>query len=666
MRSDAIGLFWQDLPRAKGDRMARVMPPIPETGWLPPTYFPNLTGARALSIDVETYDPEIKKNGPGWARGKGEIVGLAVGTDDGIRLYYPMRHRVQGEHNLDPGKVLLWAKDNLTNPRQPKIGANIIYDVGWLQQEGVHVQGQLYDVQYAEALLREQATVNLDDLGTRYLGLGKTTNLLYEWCAAYYGGPETQVQRANIYRAPPTLVGPYAEGDVDLPFRVMEKQWPLLANEGLLELFHLECDLIPLLVAMRFAGVRIDLDMAEQLRDRMIVELRKIDDQLRHLVGFEVNTNSNESLARAFDTIGIPYHYTKPSKNHPHGQPSFTKSFLKKVDHDLAKLILKKRAREKLKGTFIESYLLNSHINGKVYGQFHQLRGDGGGARSGRFSSSTPNLQNIPIRSELGKLIRKAFVPDEGHARWIKADYSQIEYRGLAHYAVGTGSQEVRARYQNDPTTDFHVAVQDLIREIVGLEIERSRVKNVNFGATYGMGERKLAQQLGLNPKQAKELFKAIHTAAPFLRDTMDATMQEADRLGYITTILGRRSRFDMWVPKNYDEDAIPLPWDQAVVRYSNPQRAYLHKALNRRLQGSAADLIKKAMLDCWKGGLFAETGVPRLTVHDELDFSDPGGKDHVFQEIFRVMETAIQFRVPVQVGVEVGPSWGEVEELVA
>jgi DNA polymerase I-like protein with 3'-5' exonuclease and polymerase domains len=655
MRDDSVGLFWQDLPRAKGAKLARVMPPIPETGWEVSTEFPNLSAAKALSVDVETYDPDLLTKGPGWARGVGHIVGIAVGTQDGYRRYFPMRHTIDKHHNLDPDHVLLWAKDTLEDNRA-KVGANLTYDVGWLREEGIYVRGPLYDVEFAEALLSEAATVNLDDLGERYLSEGKQSNTLYEWCAAYYGGKENGTQRKNIYRAPPTLVGPYAEGDVDLPFRILDLQWPELARQGLLDLFSMENRLIPLMIEMRFAGVRIDIEQAEKLRDKLLIDLKEIDEDLYQMVGFEVNTNAGASMARVFEHLGLPITRTKK------GAPSFTKGILDTVDHPVAELIRKKKAREKLIGTFIEGYLLESHINNRVYGSFNQLRGDESGARSGRFSSSNPNLQNIPFRSKIGKLIRNCFIPDEGHEQWIKADYGQIEYRGLAHYAVGPGADEVRRRYREDPKTDFHVAVQELVRDITGQFHERPLIKNINFGATYGMGIEALSGYLKLPIKQAKELYEAIHKGAPFLRSTMDATMKEASDLGYITTILGRRSRFDQWVPGSWNDKAKPLPYEKAVLYYVNPKRAYLHKALNRRLQGSAADLIKMAMLMCWEGGLFAETGVPRLQVHDELDFSDPGGKEEVFKQVYYIMETAIPFNVPIQVGQEVGPSWGEVE----
>lgn len=657
MRSDSIGLFWQDLPRKKGDRIARVMPPIPDTGWVAPNEFPDLRSEPALCIDVETYDPELLDHGPGWARGSGHIVGLAVGTPQGKRYYFPIRHEIEKDQNLDAERVLAWAREMFCDPTQPKIGANITYDVGWLREEGVHVRGKLYDVQFAEALLRETATVSLDDLGERYLGIGKTSNELYEWCDAFYGGGTTD-QRKNIYRAPPRLVGPYAEGDVDLPFLVMAQQWGPLNDQGLMDLFRMECDLIYLVIEMRFAGVSVDLEHVEGMQSELVKEIEEFSKQIKQQVGFDVNIGSGQQMAEAFDLLGLPYSRTAK------GNPSFTKPFLKSLKHPFPKLVLKKRTREKLLGTFVESYVLNSHIEGKVYGQFHQLRKDDGGARSGRFSSSTPNLQNIPSRSKIGNVIRKGFIPDPGHVYWRKYDYSQIEYRALTHYAVGEGADDVRQRYRKEPKTDFHTMVKNIIYEVVGQNLERPLVKNINFGTVYGMGIVTLAEYLNLSMAEAKRLLEAIHQAAPFLRQTMDATMEEAATFGYITTILGRRSRFNLWVPDRYHEEAVPLPYEQALLSYRNPKRAYLHKALNRRLQGSAADLIKKAMLQAWNDGIFDYIGVPRLTVHDELDFSDPGGVEDGFEALVDVMETAIPFNVPIKVELEIGPSWGEVEKV--
>ena len=660
MRVDSVGMFWEDVPSGgRGSKVVRVMPPIPDTGWLPPTYLPDLSRARVISIDCETYDPELLDHGPGWARGKGHIVGVSVGADGGGRWYFPIRHEVEPEHNWPPETVLAWLRDTLANPAQPKVGANLMYDVGWLRHEGVTVAGELVDVQYAEALLDERAEVALETLAQKYLGEGKESSLLYRWCADFYGGKPNGAQRANIYRSPPRLVGPYAESDADLPLRVAVAMYPHLVREGMVDLFRMECDLIPMLIDMRFAGVTVNIPRAEELRDTLAEREKLEAAKLRNLVGFDVDINSAETLARAFDKVGLGYNKTAK------GKPSFTKDFLKAVQHPVADHIREIRKLAKLRGTFVESYILNSHVNGRVFGQFHPLRGDEGGTRSGRFSSSTPNLQNLPSRDdELAPLVRGLFIPDPGHQQWRKYDYSQIEYRFLAHFAVGPMSDEIRAIFNADPDTDYHVMTQELVHRQTGQLLDRKPIKNINFGLIYGMGVDKLAGGLGLSVKAGKELFAAYHRGAPFAKATMEACSEEARDTGIITTILGRKSRFDLWEPQGWGSEGMALPYEQAILKYGQIRRAYTHKALNRRLQGSAADMMKMAMWRCYKDGVFAETGIPRLTVHDELDFSDPGGKDAAFREMKHILETAMPLRIPIKADCDVGPDWGHVEEL--
>lgn len=668
MRNDDVGMFWEDVKQdtARG-QIIRPMPPIPDTGWVAPKEFPRLDAASALSIDTETYDPELLERGPGWARGKGHIVGVSIAVPEGQSWYFPVRHTIQPETNLPPEGVFSWLRDTLGNAKQPKVGANLIYDIGWLSEEGVSVVGNLWDVQSAEALLDERSQVALENLGEKYLGEGKVTEDVYQWCSDFYGG-STKDPRKNLWRAPPCLVGPYAQGDAELPFRVLQKQWPLLEAEGLLELFRMECGIIPLLVAMRRAGVSVDIPRAEQTSNALSLRAEIASKKLENLVGFEVNTNAAESIARAFDHLGVAYGKTVT------GKPSFTKDFLESVEHPVAETIVEIRKLEKLRGTFIESYILNSHVNGKVYGQFHALRGDSGGTRSGRLSSSTPNLQNLPSRDEeLAPLVRGVFIPDEGHQAFRRYDYSQIEYRFLIHYAIGPGAEEARALFNNRPDTDYHEMALDLVAPAAGWDIstketrakKRKPVKTINFGLIYGMGVPTLSRRLGLSTRDGKELFAAYHRGVPFASPTMDAAALEASTTGTVTTILGRKSRFDLWEPLNWGEDTLALPYDKAILKYGSIRRAYTHKALNRRLQGSAADLMKMAMWKCWEGGVFDRTGVPRLTVHDELDFSDPGGLDDAFLEMQHILETAIPLKIPVKADSEIGPDWGHTKNIL-
>lgn len=665
MRDDAIGMFWQDIPHAgKAERRARVMPPIPETGWRPPGSYPNLSCARVLSVDVETYDPELEEHGPGWARGKGHIAGFSVGADNDGRWYFPIRHTVEPEMNMDSVHTLAWLRDAMSNPNQPKVGANLLYDFGWLAHEGVDLKGELVDVQFAEALLDERAKVALEILSQKYLGEGKTAEVLQTWILDYYGGSKDK-WRANIYRSPPRLAGPYGEGDADLPLRLAVKMYPLLERENLLDVFRMECGLIPLLVKMRMAGVSVDLAKAEMVSDDLKRRAKEEHAKLDHLAKMKVEINAADSVAKAFDKFGLKYGRTAPTKAKPKGSPSFTKAFLATVEHPLVDHILEIRRLEKLRGTFIKGYILEGHVDGKLYCSFHPLRSDQGGARSGRFSSSDPNLQNIPIRDpELGTLIRSMFIPDAGHRGWLKYDYSQIEFRFLVHYAVGPGSDEARQRYIAEPSTDYHNMVQIMVQDLTKRAWDRRPIKNLNFGKVYGMGDAKAAASTGLKGKALEEFLKAYDAGIPFAKKTMQWAMDHAAQTGTITTILGRKSRFDLWEPAEWGTEEPALPLDLAIRAYGRIRRAYLHKALNRLLQGSAADMMKMAMYRCWKDGVFDRIGVPRLTVHDELDFSDPGGVDDGFVEMRRILENAIKLRIPVIADVESGPDWGNVTEI--
>lgn len=665
MRADSIGLFWEDVPtNIRGAAVIRPQPPIPDTGWRPPAEFPDLSRAACLSVDCETFDPELLDKGPGWARGKGHLVGVSIGAPNAGRWYFPLRHEVEPHDNLDIDTTMRWLRETLGNPKQPKVGANLMYDLGWLEYSGVPVKGELVDVQYAEALLDERAKVGLDVLSIKYLGEGKQSTLMYQWCADFYGGNPTSDQRKNIYRTPPRLAGPYAESDADLPLRLAPILYKLMLKEGLIDVFRMECGLIRLMVKMRMAGVSIDLPKAEETSIILLKREEEANARLSHLGGVKLDAGSTgATLAKAFDRLGLAY--PKTAK----GAPSFTKQFLESVDNPIAAGIRECRRLNKLRGTFIQSYILDSHVNGKVYGQFHLLRGDEGGTRSGRMSSSTPNLQNIPSRDkELAAIIRGMFIPDVGHPYWRKYDYSQIEYRFLIHYAIGPGADEVRRLFNQNPDTDYHEMTLDMVAPEAGWDIStpelrkeaRRPIKNINFGLIYGMGVDKLSRDLGLSKQQGKKLFANYHKAVPFAKATSDAATAEALSTGFITTILGRKSRFDLWEPEGWgNSDGGALPLEQALYKWGNIRRAYGHKAMNRRLQGSAADLMKKAMWDCEQAGVFDDIGVPRLTVHDELDFSDPGGKDEGFREMNRIMEQCLPLRIPVKAELDIGTNWG-------
>lgn len=655
-----------DLGGKRKKAVLRALPPIPATGWRAPSHLPDLRDAALMAFDVETFEPDFD-HGPGWSRGCGHIVGVSIGalSRRGERWagYLPLRHTIEPETNVPTGEVLAWVRAMLETPHIPKTGANLIYDVGWLREESINVQGKLYDVQFAEVLIHEQNKVALETLAQKYCGQGKESSALYQWCAQAYGGAANSAQRANIYRAPPRLVGAYAESDANLPIDILQRQWPTLEQTAVLDVFELECSLIPCLVEMRRAGITVDIDQAAELSRTYLLEINILYAQLRNEYSFVGSVNSGKDLVKLFDNIQIPYKKTAD------GNPSFTKDFMKAINHPAIRLVQDIREREKIRTTFIEGYILGCNTNGKIHCSFHPLRNDGNGAITGRMSSSQPNMQNLPARSTEGKRMRKLFIKDVNHAKLLKFDYSQIEYRMLAHFAVGEGSDALRDNYNSSTDPDYHDIVQNNILSLTGIEIERKPIKTINFGLLYGSGEAKLAAVAGFTREQTKTVFEAYHKGAPYVKPTMEAIAEEVQRNGYITTILGRRTHFDLFEPKGYGHTGVPLPYHQAVGQYGyDLKRAGAYKGVNYKLQGSATgDLIKVAMSKLWASGVYTVTGVPRLTVHDELLWSLPtGGKQTIeaIKFVQHTMQTAIPLRVPVKSEPEIGDNWGEVIEL--
>lgn len=584
-----------------------------------PTSFPRLEKASVIAIDTETFDPELDASGPGWARGRGHMVGLAVAVQDGPSWYFPTRHAM-GD-NLPEQNVLKWARDELTRKRQPKLFANAGYDIGWLQQHDVHVQGRVIDVQLAEPLLDEYAhSYALEILGIKYLDKGKEDDVLYTWLAAAFGGKaDRKGQGKNIHRAPATLVGPYAQRDASMLFGIWDAQKLLLDQQGLTPVFDLECRLVYMLVAMRRRGVRVDLDKARLLEDQLTSRLKVLVDS--KLAG--INVNSPNDLVAYCHKRGIKYPNTAA------GNPSFAGKWVDKYLPDVGEARRLMKARD----TFIRGYLYDHHVNGRVHCQFNQMRSDEYGAVGGRFSSSTPNLQNIPVRDEeLAPLVRGLYVPDVDKKLWRRFDWSQLQYRLLVHYAVGRGANDARAMYNEDPKTDFH----EMASEIIG--IPRKPTKTINFGMVFGMGVDAMADNMGRPKDEVEPMLETYHSKFPFVRATFDEQQRVARRDGFITTLSGRRARL--------------------------PDRQDTRKALNRKLQGGEGDIMKTSMVALWEQGLCDEVGVPHITVHDELDNSDDGSPQFakVFNEWQHVMESCVKLRVPLLCSMELGPDWGNVK----
>jgi DNA polymerase-1 len=680
--SEQQTFFWDDLPvsepqpRKRGNNN-RPTPPIPDTGWVAPGAFPRLAQARVLGLDTETKDPALVEKGPGFRRAGEEgahIVGMSVGTPDGGRWYFPMRHEIAPEQNLDPAHVLAWARDNICTEGQAKVGANLSYDVDALWSEGVQVTGPFIDVQHAEALIdSNRFTYSLDALGESYLGETKVKTDLAKWIELAYGDADNY--RAHIWHAPPCLVGPYAEGDVDLPLRIWDKQKPILEQQLMMGLFDLETELIPMMIEMRQNGVRVDIEYAKRLDDELTAGILEADVRLQAVSGGVLHNLdpdkdiSKGDLAALFDAAGVAYPKTAT------GQPSFVKEWLERVQHPAGELVRHRRQLQKYRNTFVRAYVLDKHINGRLYALFHQLKGDENGAVTGRFSSSLPNLQNIPSRDEYwGPKIRALFIPEEGE-EWVRHDWSQIEYRFLAHYARGDTGDAVRERYRTDPTTDFHEMTLDFVAPFAGWDIStktlrkqwRKPVKGINFGLVYGMGIDALIAHLGLSRDEAEYIIEQYHNAVPFVRATYNIAQKRAAERGYITTFGGRRVRFDLF-EKHWSKSGSSkaMRYDDAVAEWGpKVRRAYTHKALNGLLQGSAADLMKEAMRQIHRSGATKVIGVPKLTVHDELGHSaNAASKAHqeATKEVKHIMETSFELSVPVIAEQSRGTNWGNCE----
>lgn len=619
------------------------LPPVPASTWVLPEgddAYPSLEGEGCIAIDLETRDPELLAKGPGEFRPGCVIAGVAVGTQAGFRQYYPIGHEVGP--NLDASHVLAWLATQLALP-VPKIGANILYDLGYLARAGVPVVGPFYDVQVAEPLLDEnRLTYSLESLAQKYLGTGKVASEMERWLVAAYGKDKW---KSNIWRAPPAVVGPYAIGDVDLPLRIFDKQTQALEDQGLWGLFILESKLIPMLLAMRQRGVPVNVAGAEELYDKLKGLQEGAVAAVLAATGVRPELWAAESLAKVFDAVGVKYPRTE------RGAPSFRKEWLGQQAHPVAGMIREARELDKLRESFVKGVVIDSNIAGRIHCQFNQLRSDDSGTVSGRFSSSHPNLQQIPIRSKYGGAIRALFVAEHGE-QWWKFDWSQVEYRILVHYAAKRGlpgAQDAVDRYNNDPETDFH----KVVAELTGLP--RSNAKNLNFGMAYGQGVDLLCHNLGVDRAEGERIIGQYHTRAPYIRKLAQQCTQWVNKHGEIKTLGGRVRRFDLWETGGV----------VSRTEMRDSKRANTHKALNALIQGSAADIMKTAMVQLWESGVCDVLGAPHLTVHDELDGSLPpsAGATEALGEVRRVMEGCVKLLVPLRADGGTGVTWTTTEE---
>ena len=610
--------------------------------WNIPSEYPDLRGYKSIAVDLETRDPNIQTLGPGWARNDGNIVGIAVAAGD-YKGYFPIRH--QNGHNLDPDMTMRWFKKQMATPDIQKVMHNATYDAGWLRAEGVEVQGKLIDTMIAAPLVNENRfSYSLNNLGRDYIDMRKDERMLR--AAAKDWGIDP---KADMWKLPPKFVGAYAEQDALMTLKLWEYLQIELSKDELGHIFELETSLIPMMLDMRAKGVRVDLDKAARVKKDLEGKAQQVHKNIKDKTGVDIQPWASASVQKMFEALNLQYPTTDA------GAPSFTKQYLSSHPHEMCQQLVRLRELDKASSTFVESILRHEH-KGRIHCEFHQLRSDDGGTVTGRFSSSNPNLQQIPARDpEIKAAIRGLFIPEEGE-KWGSFDYASQEPRLLVHFAASM-PDNLRHPMVDTIVEEYHKGDVDLHQMVADMAgISRKEAKTVNLGIMYGMGVGKLANQLSITNDEAKQLLETHRQKVPFVKQLASIATQQGSTKGQIRTLLGRKCRFHLWEPRSFGYNK-PLPHDQAQAEYGmGIRRAFTYKALNKLIQGSAADQTKQAMADCYKEGL-----LPLLTVHDELCFSIES--DEQAARIKDIMENGLNdvLLVPSRVDQEIGDNWGEV-----
>ena len=616
-----------------------------KTEWVPVEELPvTPDGIKEIAIDLETKDPRLKTHGPGWPTSNGEVIGIAVAYE-GFNSYFPFGH--EGGGNLDKGHVKKWFTREIAKHPADKIFHNASYDVGWLRRLGIKVEGKLIDTMLAAPLIDENRRYySLNSVCYDYLGEMKSEAALREAAEEFGIDP-----KAEMYKLPAAYVGEYAEADARLTLDLWQHFKALLSQEDLWQIFDLEAEVLPLCINMTWNGVRIDLEKAERLKQKLLRETKSILSEIKKETGLSCELWAAASIAKVFDYHNIPYGRTKT------GLPSFTKNFLQNHPHPVAQQIAQARETDKIGHTFLSSIFRYAE-NGRIHGHINQLRSEGGGTVSGRLSMSNPNLQQIPARNpRFAKAIRGLFLPEEGE-KWASLDYNQQEPRILVHYANLTGKRGLTGSdlfveaYRNNQNTDFHQMVADIAK------IPRKQAKTINLALLYGMGQTKLAEKLDVTPEEAKVIISQYHVQVPFVKELQDFIQRRVGGpmgTGFVRSLLGRKCRFNLWEP-NLFVSSKALPKEQATIEYGNNiKRAYTYKALNRLIQASAADQTKKAMAEIHKTGKS-----PLIQIHDELAFSVRDLTE--IKEIQKIMEEAVELKVPSPTDISLGPNWGNLK----
>jgi len=681
----------------------------------------DLQGVDTVAIDIETYDPNLKTKGLGAITGDGYITGVAVATGKDS-VYFSLNH---SDKKLNFKELEeFWDQINkklLQNNKITKVFHNAMYDVCWLQSvTGKKLKGRIVDTMVAASVIDENRfKYSLDALSKDYLNEGKYKYDLENLVLKDSNGVKKNAI-SNMHEVPFSIAEQYAKQDVNLTLKLWElfdkKLDEVLYTKpetkkeyNLRNIFELETKLFPCLVDMKFKGVRIDVAKAIQFGRHLKKRRDQILKAIQNKTGIRIDIWAASSIKHLLEHLKIKdYKVTPKSK-----LPQLPKNYLNTHKEKSLRMIAKAREYDKAANTFVDG-LLGYVYKGRIHADINQIRGDGGGTVTGRFSMSNPNLQQIPSKGFIGKKMRELFIPEEGHT-WGSFDYSQQEPRIVVHYAIKhelEKTDDLKNQFNNDKA-DFHQIVADMAK------ISRKQAKTINLGLFYGMGKGKLQAELNLDKDQAKKLFDTYHNKVPFVKQLSDGLMRFAENEKLIFTLEDRFCRFDKyesvnkrwnnkerkfeeWDPEakeikkadgtiTYEGDwVVPKllskkdAWskfkllfnakskskteggDGKVEELTEKQRqdwfknyfvsAFTYKALNRLVQGSAADMTKKAMVLLHEKGI-----IPHIQIHDELCVSIKDEKTRIMVQ--KTMEEAIILKVNNKVDYEYGPNWGSLKE---
>jgi len=545
-----------------------------DSDWVAPSEYPDLRNADEVAIDLETKDPNLKTKGSGWATFDGGIVGFAVAAL-GQQWYFPIQHDAGG--NMDLAVTTAFMVDLLKRP-STKIFHNASYDVGWLLANGFEINGKIVDTMVAAALIDENRwSFSLNACAKDYLGEIKNETFLKEKAKEWGIDP-----KQDLWKMPAGYVGFYAEQDAALTLKLWQRFKGEIQKQSINDVWEMEMELLPILIEMRRTGIRVDEAKAALLKKEFRKKEKDVLYKIKKETTLDVDIWAARSVAQVFDRLGVEYPRTAKSN-----EPSFTTNWLQNCEHPIAGLVREAREINKFHSTFIDSIQRYVH-KGRIHAEINQLRSDQGGTVSGRLSYANPNLQQIPARNkEYGNKIRSLFLPEDGR-QWGSFDYSQQEPRLVAHYSASIGerldgSEEFIQAYA-DESADFHQIVADMAG------ISRTQAKTINLGLFYGMGKAKLSKELGIDKDKAEILLNKYNSRVPFVKKLASAVTQSASKFGFIRTIKGRKCRFDKWEPATFGMNQA-MDYNEAKANYGNNiRRAFTYKALNRLIQGSAAD----------------------------------------------------------------------------